>query len=135
MQFAAQTRNVFFVVCFIFANAYLVKEANSIAGLWTSFKFLKDGDKFALTLCVISATYFATAMCFEESKEDEVAISSSPPSGPAKSPSKKSAMSFFTAPSGFLTESPALSDATVDFELPKDLPESDRELFEYMFDK
>lgn len=137
-KFAPQTRNVFFVVAFVFSNAYLARESGNVAAVWASFKSLGDAEKFAISLCVISVTYFATAMCFDESKEEPASHCSNlvqPPPSPVKSPSKKSAMSFFSGPTGFLTDSPALSDFAVDFEVPDELPESDRDLFEFMFEK
>lgn len=100
--------------------AYMMQQNPEIfANFWAQFIALPATVKFAMTLTVIGIVYFGGALYslgLVEAPEGTAASASSNNTGSAQN------------------LSPALTDSTVDFNTPDNLPESDKEMFLQVFD-
>lgn len=107
-------------------GAYVVQsEPDTFLKLWNAFIALAPMTKFALTFVLIGLTYFGAAMYSIGLEDAPVVIDSK--SEPKTTPT--------TVKKQVVNISPALTDDVVDFEVPSTLPESDKELFDMMFEK
>ncbi|KAJ1423744.1 hypothetical protein B484DRAFT_103167, partial [Ochromonadaceae sp. CCMP2298] len=96
-----------FAVGAVAAMAYLAHTSDAQLPLvWAQFVKLSGETQFCLSLALVSLVYFGGAFYIIPPESEEGSF-----------------------------ETPATCDAAVTFEVPAELPESDKELFDMMFDK
>jgi farnesyl diphosphate synthase len=112
--------------------AYMMQQNPEVfANFWAQFIAMPAMVKFAMSLTVIGAVYFGSAMY--SIGLVEAGEGACPAGACASGPCSAGACASGPC-SGAAPKSPALTDNTVDFETPADLPASDKEMFLKTFD-